>query len=142
MFVGVHDRQLDDKGRLALPAAFRGELGDKCYVSLDDEGCVTIREATEFEAHARELLDAEKRGDLSRSRRRAIATTSTLVAIDKQGRITLDDKVRTHAGLQPGAAVKVAGTFDAIEVWRPSRFDAIEHEGQVEQPARRWDDES
>ena len=142
MFVGVHDRQLDDKGRLALPASFRAELGERCYVSLDDEGCVTIREAGEFEAHARELIDAEKRGDLTRSRRRSIAITSTQVAIDKQGRITLDDKVRTHAGLQPGSAVKVAGTFDAIEVWRPSRFDAIESEGQVEQPARRWDDES
>jgi MraZ protein len=142
VFVGVHDRQLDDKGRLALPASFRVDLGERCYVSLDDEGCVTIRETSEFEAHARELIEAEKRGELSRARRRAIAVTSTLVAIDKQGRITLDDKVRSHAGLQPGSAVKVAGTFDAIEVWRPSRFEAVEGEHQDEQPARRWDDES
>ena len=141
MFVGVHDRQLDDKGRLALPASFRGELGERCYLSLGDDGCVTIREASEFEAHARELIEAEKRGTLTRTRRRAIAVTSTLVSIDKQGRITLEEKVRQHAGLQLNAAVKVAGTFDAIEVWRPSRFEAIAGEAEVEQPARVWDDE-
>jgi MraZ protein len=141
MFVGVHDRQLDDKGRLALPAPFRGELGERCYVSLGDDGCVTIRETSEFEAHARELIEAEKRGDLTRSRRRSIAVTSTLLSIDKQGRITLDEKVRQHAGLQLNAPVKVAGTFDAIEVWRPSRFDAVAGEGRDEQPGRAWDDE-
>jgi MraZ protein len=142
MFVGVHERQLDDKGRVALPASFRGELGERCYVSLGDDGCVTIRETTEFEAHARELIDAEKRGDLTRSRRRSIAVTSMLVSIDKQGRITLDEKVRQHAGLQPNSSVKVAGTFDAIEVWRPSRFEAVAGEGEDELPVRRWDDES
>jgi transcriptional regulator MraZ len=142
MFVGVHDRQLDDKGRLALPASFRGELGDRCYVSLGEDGCVTIRETTEFEAHARELIDAEKRGDLTRSRRRSIAVTSVLVSIDKQGRITLDEKVRQHAGLPLNTSVKVAGTFDAIEVWRPSRFEAVAGEAAHEQPVRRWDDET
>ena len=28
MFVGVHERQLDDKGRLALPSVFRSQLED------------------------------------------------------------------------------------------------------------------
>jgi MraZ protein len=141
MFVGVHDRQLDDKGRVALPASFRGELGERCYVSLGEDGCVTIRETTEFEAHARELIDSEKRGMLTRSHRRSVAVTSTIVSIDKQGRITLEEKVRQHAGLRLNEPVKVAGTFDAIEVWRPSRFDAVASEGAGEQPVRVWDDE-
>ena len=140
MFVGVHDRQLDDKGRLALPASFRGELGERCYLSLGDDGCVTLRETTEFENHARELIEAEKRGELSRSRRRTIATSSMLVSIDKQGRITIDGKLREHAGLEPGAAVTVAGTFDAIEIWRPERYARIDAEGHDEQPTRQWDD--
>jgi MraZ protein len=141
VFVGVHDRQLDDKGRLALPASFRGDLGERCYVSLDDDGCVTLRETTVFENHARELIDLEKRGELSRSRRRAIATTSSLVTIDKQGRITLEDKLRQHAGLVPGSPVKVVGTFDAIEIWRPERFATIDTEGRDERPSRAWADD-
>jgi DNA-binding transcriptional regulator/RsmH inhibitor MraZ len=72
------------------------------------------------------LIEAEKRGEISRARRRAIATNSTTVTIDKQGRFTLEERFRTHAGLTPGSPVVVAGTFDAIELWRPERFAAIE----------------
>jgi MraZ protein len=142
VFVGVHDRQLDDKGRCALPAPFRHELGDRCYLSLGDDGCVTIREASEFESVARDLIEAERRGEITRTRRRAIATTSSVVSIDKQGRLTVDERFRTHAGLAPGSPIVVAGTFDAIEIWRPERFVAIENEGRDEAPSRRWDDES
>lgn len=140
VFVGVHDRSIDDKGRLALPAQFRGELGDRCYVSLDGDGCVTIREVGEFEAHARELIDLEKRGELTRTRRRSVAANVALIAIDKQGRITLDEKVRAHAGLQSSSSVKVAGLFDSIEVWKPERFDRVQVEGEHEAPARQWGD--
>ncbi|MFM8522441.1 MAG: cell division/cell wall cluster transcriptional repressor MraZ, partial [Acidimicrobiaceae bacterium] len=30
MFVGAHERQLDPKGRIALPAAFRPKFEPKC----------------------------------------------------------------------------------------------------------------
>ena len=42
MFVGVHERQLDDKGRLALPSAFRALLGDACYLVYGDDRCVDV----------------------------------------------------------------------------------------------------
>jgi MraZ protein len=141
VFVGVHDRQLDDKGRCALPSAYRSELGERCYLSLGDDGCVTLRTAEDFEAHAQELIESEKRGEISLARRRAIATNSITVSIDKQGRFTLDERFRSHAGLTPGSPVIVAGTFDAIELWKPERFTAIEAEGRNEEPGRQWGDE-
>jgi MraZ protein len=141
VFVGVHDRQLDDKGRCALPSAYRSELGERCYLSLGDDGCVTLRTAEDFEAHAHELIESEKRGEISLARRRAIATNSITVSIDKQGRFTLDERFRSHAGLTPGSPVIVAGTFDAIELWKPERFTAIEAEGRNEEPGRQWGDE-
>jgi len=141
VFVGVHDRQLDDKGRCALPSSYRAALGERCYLSLGDDGCVTVRTAADFEEHARELIESQKRGEISLARRRAIATNSVSVAIDKQGRFTIDDRFRSHAGLTPGAAVVVAGTFDAIEIWRPERFRSVEAEGRAEDPGRQWEDD-
>jgi len=41
VFVGVYDRSIDDNGRLSLPSSFRGDLGDRCYATLDPQGCVT-----------------------------------------------------------------------------------------------------
>lgn len=142
MFVGVHDRQLDDKGRLALPASLRAHLADRCYLTLDFEGCITVSEPSDFEQRAQELIEAERRGELTRSRRRSIATASWPASIDKQGRITLDENQRAHAGLAPGAPVKVVGTHDVIEIWRPSRFETVEREGKDEHPPRVWEDET
>ena len=50
MFVGVHERQLDDKGRLALPSAFRSLLGDACYLVHGDDRCVNVYSTEAFEA--------------------------------------------------------------------------------------------
>jgi MraZ protein len=140
VFVGVHDRQLDDKGRCALPSSYRAALGERCYLSLGDDGCVTIRTSEDFETHALELIESQRRGEISLARRRAIATNSVSVAVDKQGRFTLDERFRRHAGLEPGAPLVIAGTFDAIELWRPERFHAIEAEGRAEEPTRQWED--
>lgn len=140
MFVGVHERQLDDKGRCALPSSYRADVGDRCYLSLGDAGCVTMRTVEDFESHAHAVLEAERRGEISEARRRAWFTTSFQVAIDKQGRFTVDERFRQHAGLRPGAPVVVAGMFDAIEIWKPERFAAIQAEGQDEAPVRDWGD--
>lgn len=141
MFVGFHDRQLDDKGRCALPASYRREIpDDHCYVSLGEDGCVTLRTAADFEAHARETIDRQKQGEISRLRRRRMATNSTMASIDKQGRITLDERFRAHAGLAPGAPVVIAGNYDAIEIWKPERFHTIEAEGRDDEDDRDWED--
>lgn len=140
MFVGFHDRQLDDKGRCALPATYRPDLGEACYVSIDPEGCITVRTIEAFENHANELIEREKRGELTMAQRRRRAQNSAQVTIDKQGRITLEERFRQHARLAPGAPVVVVGVFDAIQLWKPERYAALELEAADEDPGRPWDD--
>lgn len=141
MFVGFHDRQLDDKGRCALPASYRREIpDDHCYLSLGDDGCVTLRTVADFEAHAREMIEQQKRGEITELRRRRMATSSAMASIDKQGRITLEERFRAHAGIAPGAPVVIAGNYDAIEIWKPERFHVLEAESRDEGPAREWED--
>ena len=65
MFVGVYERQLDERGRVALPSAFRSDLGDRCYLFLGEDGCVSVRSEDSFQAEAAELIDQrwESRGN-------------------------------------------------------------------------------
>ena len=56
MFFGLHERQLDDKGRVALPARYRDGLGDRCFLAFGDR-CLDVHVADEFEASAGELRD-------------------------------------------------------------------------------------
>lgn len=132
MFVGVYERQLDERGRVALPSSYRGELGDHCYLFFGDDGCVSVRSVESFEAEAAELVAKAKRGEVSRNRQRAFASSATQATIDKQGRVTLDARLREHAGLAAQAAVVVLGNIDQIEIWDPEAHRRNETEGQYE----------
>ncbi len=132
MFVGVYERQLDERGRVALPAPYRAVLGDHCYLFFGDDGCVSVRSVEAFETEAAEMVAKAKSGEVSRNRLRAFASSASEATIDKQGRVTLDARLRDHAGLAPQAAVVVLGNIDWIELWDPQAFRLNEVAGQHE----------
>jgi len=130
MFVGVHERQLDDKGRLALPSTFRAELGDSCYLLIGEDRCVNVQSRDDFESMARDIMERVRQGDMPLARQRALAHSATLVALDKQGRITIDEKLRTYAHLEVGSKVVVSGNLDKAEVWSNELYERIAADGQ------------
>ena len=132
MFVGVHERQLDDKGRLALPSAFRTLLGDSCYLVIGEERCIDVMPRDAFEEMASELMRQARNKEISLNRQRALAHSAALVSLDKQGRVTLDEKMRTYARLSPSSRVVVSGNFDRAEVWSAELYDQIAAAGRGE----------
>ena len=132
MFVGVHERQLDDKGRLALPSAFRTVLGDSCYLVIGEERCIDVMPRDAFEEMANELMRQARNKEISLNRQRALAHSASLVTLDKQGRVTLDEKMRTYARLSPSSRVVVSGNFDRAEVWSAELYDQIAAAGRGE----------
>jgi MraZ protein len=132
MFVGVHERQLDDKGRLALPSAFRSLLDDTCYLVFGDDRCVNVFARQDFERVARDVIDQVRRGEMTLARQRALAGSATLVTLDKQGRVTIDDKLRTYARLAPGSKVIVSGNLDRAEVWCEDLYERVAATGRGE----------
>lgn len=42
MFSGQYQHSLDAKGRIAVPAKFRNELGDMAVVTRHVDGCLSI----------------------------------------------------------------------------------------------------
>ena len=141
MFVGEYDRSVDGNGRLALPADFRSDLGDKCYLRNHPDGFVSITSIAQFENEVAQLEQQVRNGEAPDSARRAFGVSSSIAAIDKQGRITLDEQARQHAGIRSGSAAIIAGALTQLEVWRPSRYHTIRGEDGVIQPARVWPDE-
>jgi MraZ protein len=130
MFVGVHERQLDDKGRLALPSAFRALLGESCYLVVGDDRCVNVQSREDFEVSARDVMDRVRRGEVSLARQRALAHSAALVTLDKQGRVTIDEKLRSYARLEPGSKVIVSGNLDRAEVWSADLYERIAADGR------------
>lgn len=132
LFVGTHERQLDDKGRLALPASFRTHLGERCYLVYGDNNCIRVVRAEDFEVMAAEVGAKVARGELSKQYLRVMASTATLVQFDGQGRVKLDEKLREYAELSTESKVVVIGTFDEIEIWSPERFALVQQIGTAQ----------
>ena len=65
----------------------------------------TCSPASDFEAMARDA-DATRSAasEMTLTRQRALAHSATLVTLDKQGRVTLDEKLRSYARLEPELA--------------------------------------
>ena len=121
-FVGRYERQLDPKGRVALPATFRNRLEPRCYLVLGQDKCISVVTVAVSLAWAEEMTQAVKRGEKTRAELRAMAANMVEVPVDSQGRVTLDDNLRQFAGLSVGSRVIVSGAFDSVEIWEPSRF--------------------
>jgi MraZ protein len=132
LFVGAFERQLDDKGRLALPATFRNRLGEHCYLAKGRHKSVSVVPAAVFEAEAAEMRIREKRGEISANALRSLAATASLVTLDKQGRVGIEEQLRNYAELMPGTPVMVAGAFDRLEIWTPERYARVNAEGSDE----------
>ena len=125
VFVGRHERQLDPKGRLALPPTFRPRLEPRCYLAFGRDGCVDVYPPEEFEQMATETMDKVKRGDISRDEQRALAANAFEVAVDAQGRVNIDRALREFAGLELNTRVAVAGSFDRVEIWNVDKYEDV-----------------
>jgi MraZ protein len=122
VFVGRHERQLDPKGRLALPSAYRPRFEPRCYLAFGLDGCIDVLTADGFEEVANEMIDKVRRGEISRAQQRALAANTVEVQVDGQGRITIDRELREFAGIEPASSVVVAGSFDRVEIWNPATY--------------------
>lgn len=123
MFVGVHERQLDPKGRLALPAAFRPRLEPRCFLTIGRDNCIDVLTAEAMDDMAKDMLEKVRRGEIDRNEARALATNSSEVTIDAQGRINIEQALREYAGITLGEKVIVSGSFDRVEIWQPERHE-------------------
>lgn len=129
MFVGAHERQLDDKGRVALPATYRAHLGELCYLVKGTDKCVDVIPSADFEQFGHELMAKVERGELTLNHQRALASSAVMVTVDKQGRVNVDEKLRAYAGLETEHQVMVVGNFNRLEIWSPQRWSRVDAEG-------------
>ena len=124
-FVSNYTLRLDAKGRVSIPAPFRGVLardgfdGLYCYPALDrpalDAGGNAL--LAEIEALiARFPPYSEQRDQFSV----ALFGTSETLKVDGEGRVVLTEPLKAHAGITD--AVTFVGLGHKFQIWEPGRF--------------------
>jgi MraZ protein len=122
-FLGSYVHQVDEKGRLSLPASFRRGVTEGPLVVVQvHESVLTLYPETTWREVEGRLLDLLRRNPESRPFVLGITSSATEVVPDKQGRILIPQRLLQAAGL--GDSALLVGVIDRIEVWEPGRFDA------------------
>ncbi len=126
-FVSHYILRLDAKGRVSVPAPFRALLGRDGFEGLY---CCPALDRPAIEAGGRALLAeieqliasyppfSEEREHFAT----ALYGTSETLKMDGEGRVTLPDPLKDHAGIMD--AVAFVGLGHKFQIWAPDRFSA------------------
>jgi MraZ protein len=126
VFLGRHERQLDEKGRLVLPAEYVRQMGDpeagprRVVLAPGKGGCLNLFTQQDFQARFLELSGAFETDIPDEFFQHCLERE-----VDKAGRVLIDEKARELAGIgATGASVVVAGSGRYVQIWRKDRHDA------------------
>jgi len=125
MHLGKHDRIVDNKGRVALPAAFRAEFADTAYIAkAPGDSCVTVYLPTDFEAALERLENLLRLGEATQNEFRQFTASADEVQFDAQGRFRIPKDLRDSTAIEN--KVVVAGVGSRIEIWNPQLWQEVE----------------
>jgi MraZ protein len=121
MFIGEYSYSIDIKKRLALPAKFRKELGNKVIITRGFENCLVIYPQIEWKSVMEELRKLPTGRAESRKFSRAILGGAIEVSLDKLGRVLIPDYLKKYADLKKN--VIVCGLSNKLEIWDSEKWE-------------------
>lgn len=124
VFVGEYRHSLDGKNRLTVPSKWRFEGDqDDVFVAMPDSvaGCIMVYPPAMVER----LQELTSQVGISDPVRRKVLTRlfsqAEQFGCDKNGRITLPERLCRHAGIE--REVVLVGNFNAFQIWNPDRYE-------------------
>lgn len=122
-FLGSYQHQIDEKGRLSLPASFRRDGGEEplVLVHVYPESLTLFPRPVWSEMEER-LRDMLRRNRNARAYVLKVTANATEVVPDKQGRIMVPPRMQREVGIN--GPTLIVGAIDRIELWSPERFEA------------------
>lgn len=122
-FLGSYRHQLDDKGRVALPATFRRSADGDSFVLLHGyQPALFLYPERAWSQVEERLADLLRRQPDARSSVLSLTANAQHVEPDKQGRILIPERLQRAAEL--GGEVLIVGALEKIELWNPERFES------------------
>lgn len=121
MFLGQYRHNLDSKGRLTVPARFRGYLSEGVYVTQGFDRNLMVLNASTFERLSQRINQMSLTDPAARELKRLLFAAADFVEPDKQGRILIPQFLRQIADIN--AEVVVVGVGEYFEIWSPEPWD-------------------
>lgn len=119
-FAGEFAHSVDEKGRLAIPAKFRGRFKEGAVVTRWIRECLAIFPPSEWDAINAEVAKRPRTDRATQQFVHFVLGGAHETEPDAQGRIVIPAHLRQYASL--GAEAVVIGAAQHLEVWEPGRW--------------------
>jgi MraZ protein len=121
MLIGEYQHNMDNKGRLAVPAKFRQLLAKGAVVTKGLDNCLFLYPKAKWEEMAQKFANLPISQAKARAFARHMLAGAMPVEFDSQGRISLPEYLRKFAGLKKQTII--AGLFDRLEIWEEDAWN-------------------
>lgn len=121
MLLGEYNHNVDEKGRVSVPAKFREDLGGSFIVTKGLDNCLFIYSKIEWSTFETKLKDLPLTNPNARNFIRFFFSGACECELDKQGRITLPQNLREYAGLSKD--VTIIGVSTRVEIWDREKWN-------------------
>ena len=129
VLTGTHAYQLDQKGRISLPARFRAALEDGGFLTMGQEDCLYLFPREQWERAAGLISQVPAADEAERAYARMFFPFTDEVDLDSQGRMVVPQRLRGRADID--REVVVLGVGDHMELWNPEAWERYQqaHQG-------------
>jgi MraZ protein len=118
MFLGQYQHNIDEKGRMTIPARYRDLLATEgAYVTRGFDQNLMVLTVSYFEQVSKRVNSMSMTDHRARLLKRLIFSNAVLVTLDKAGRILIPQFLREAIHLNNEAVVVGAGGY--FEIWSP-----------------------
>lgn len=134
MYSGTTELTIDAKGRLAVPARYRGSLLESCggrlTVTLSTDSCLLLYPFPEWEEFAQRLMQLPSLDARAKRLQRLFLGSAEEVVMDKQGRVQLTPYLRAQVGLERSAIF--VGQGKKFELWDAGAWERYQAEVELD----------
>jgi MraZ protein len=123
VFLGEFEHSIDDKGRVAVPARFREELGEGMVLTRGFDQCLQAFPRPVWQQLAQKVSSLSLGSPEARNLRRMLFSNAAEVEVDRQGRILVPQNLREYAGLAEQVVITGMDTF--FELWSAERWRTV-----------------
>ena len=122
LLLGTYTPKIDAKGRVALPAKFRSQLGQGLVMARGHERCVYLLPFDEFRRIASQIQRTSVGNKAAREYLRVFLSGAVDQEPDKQGRVVVPQMLRDYANL--GSDIVVIGVGTRAELWNKDAWES------------------
>jgi len=141
MFIGEYQHNLDEKGRLAVPAKFRADLKKGAVLTKEVDDCLSVYTKDEWAKYADKIAGLPTAKGDARAFARLKLGSAMDVEMDGQGRMLIPEYLRQDTGLKK--MVVIIGLYNRLEIWDEAKWNKYKNQtaarsGRIAESLGEW----